>query len=144
MARYFLPDDVARRSAAELRAVPDSIARDPLQALGLLHARMCVRYLAETEGEAIDRRLRSLNSFEQGEALAAELAGGRVGDAVGRVIERRRAEMAKTIGPWLELELRLGRNTGEAISAVLERWQKRNWEELRAEITRELMAEEAQ
>ena len=63
--------------------------------------------------------------------------------AVARVIERRREEMAKTIRPWLELELRLGRNMGEAIAAVLERWQKRNWEELRAEIARELEAEEA-
>jgi len=138
---YYLPDDIARQSAAELRAFPDSIAGDPLRALGLLHARMCVRYLAETEGEAIDRRLRSLNSFEQGEALASELAGGRVGAAVGRVIERRREEMAKTIGPWLEFELRLGRSEGEAIAAVLERWQKRNWAELRAEIAREVEAE---
>jgi hypothetical protein len=135
---YYLPDDIACRSAAELHALPGSIAGDPLRALGLLHARMCVRYLAETEGEATDRRLRSLNSFEQGEALAAELAGGPVGAAVGRVIERRRAEMAKTIRPWLELELRLGRSEGEAVAAVLERWQKRNWEELRAEIAREV------
>jgi hypothetical protein len=118
-----LPYDIARRSAAELRALPESIADDPLRALGLLHARMCVRYLAETEGETVDRRLRSLNSFEQGEALSAELAGGRVGAAVGRVIERPGEEMAKTIAPWLELELRLGRDMGEAISAVLERWQ---------------------
>jgi hypothetical protein len=141
--RHYLPDDIARRSAAELRALPESIAADPVRALGLLHARMCLRYIAETQGEAIDRRLRSLNSFEQGEALASELAGGRVGAAVERVIERRRAEMAKTIGPWLELELRLGRNMGEAIAAVLERWQKRNWEALRTEIARELEAEEA-
>jgi hypothetical protein len=56
------------------------------------------------------------------------------------VIERRRQEMPETIGPWLALELRLGRNTGEAIVAVLERWQKRNWKELRAEIARELEA----
>jgi hypothetical protein len=83
-----------------------------------------------------------LNSFEQGEALAAELVGGRVGSAVERVIVSRRAEMAKTIGRWLELELRRGRNMGGAIAAVLERRQKRDWEELRAEIARELKAEE--
>ena len=140
---YYLPDDIARRSAAELRAFPDSIADDPVRALGLLHAQMCLRYLAETEGEAIDRRLRSLNSFEQGEALASEVARGRVGAAVGRVIERRREEMAKTIAPWLELELRLGRNMGDAVAAVLERWQQRNWDELRAEIAREVEAGEA-
>lgn len=140
---YYLPGDIARRSAAELRALPDSLAGDPTRALGLLHARMCVHYLADTEGEAIDRSLRSLNSFEQGEALASELAGGRVGAAVACVIERRREEMAKTIAPWLELELRLGRNMGEAIAAVLERWQKRTWDELRAEIARELEPEEA-
>jgi hypothetical protein len=39
--------------------------------------------------------------------------------------------------------LRIGRNMGEAIAAVLERWQQRNWEELRVEIGRELELEEA-
>jgi hypothetical protein len=55
---YYPPDDIARRSAGELRARPDSIAGDPVRAFGLLHARMRVRYLAETEGEAVDPALR--------------------------------------------------------------------------------------
>jgi hypothetical protein len=143
--RYYLPNDIAHQTAADLHAMPERIGASPQVALAYAHLLMTMHYAIEHDLDESNRKLARHNSFEQTEALVRDILDGPIGRAALRVLMRNRVEMATTVHPWLTTELHtIGstdvRASGEATMAVLDRWVDREWPRLAAEIAAELSA----